>query len=429
MKARSRKNRRDGATVYQKSVLSSGLRIVTEELPYFHSVAVGVWLNVGSRDETRAENGLTHFLEHMAFKGTARRSVLDIAQEIDQLGGMCNAFTTKEQTCFHGRVLAERLPRLVDLLGDLVLRAQLAAADLERERQVILEEIHAQDDSPEELVQVHFGRNFWGDNAFGWPILGEAEHIARVRRRDLLAYRRTAYRPADTVVAVAGRVRHQEVADLVAAGFQGYADGVPARPRPTVSTHPGVYHLSRDLEQVNLCLGAPGMAADDPRRYAATILQLILGGNMSSRLFQAVREQLGLAYAIQSFIQFFSNTGLLGISAGVSPANLAAVMAAIRRELQKLRKEKISKGELEAAKEHLRDSIMLSAEDCDHRMLRLAKNELNFGRYIPLEDIIAGMQKVTAAEVLEVARDLLRPEGWGVALLGPVAEGGDYSLS
>ena len=184
-----------GVDVNQKSVLSNGLRVVTEAVPHFHSAAVGIWLNVGSRDETGAENGLTHFLEHMAFKGTPRRTVLDIAREIDQLGGMCNAFTSKEQTCFHGRVLAEHLPRLVDLLGDLVLRSQLAAADLERERQVILEEIYAQDDSPEELVQVHFARNFWGDNAFGWPILGEAEHIARVSREDLLAYRRIAYRP------------------------------------------------------------------------------------------------------------------------------------------------------------------------------------------------------------------------------------------
>jgi predicted Zn-dependent peptidase len=415
--------------VHQKSVLSNGLRIVTEELPYFNSVAMGVWLNVGSRDETRAENGLTHFLEHMAFKGTAQRSVLDIAREIDQLGGMCNAFTTKEQTCFHGRVLAERLPRLVDLLGDLVLRAQLAPEDLERERQIILEEIYAQDDSPEELVQVNFARNFWGDNPFGWPILGEAEHIARVRQEELLAYRRIAYRPADTVVAAAGRVRHQETVDLVAAGFQKFADGVPGRPRLTVNTHPGVYCLSRDLEQVNLCLGAPGVATGDPRRYPATMLQLILGGNMSSRLFQVIREQLGLAYAIQSFIQFFSNAGLLGISAGVSPGNLSPAMAAIRRELQKLQEEKISEAELEAAKEHLRGSIMLSAEDCDHRMLRLAKNELHFDRYIPLEDIIAGMQKVTAAEILEVARDLLRPEAWGVALLGPVAEADNYGLS
>jgi len=415
--------------VYQKSVLSNGLRIVTEELPYFHSAAVGVWLNVGSRDETMAENGLTHFLEHMAFKGTPKRTVLDIAREIDQLGGMCNAFTTKEQTCFHGRVLAEHLPRLVDLLGDLVLRAHLTAADLERERQVILEEISAQDDNPEELVQVHFCRNFWGDQPFGWPILGEAKRIAQVRREDLLSYRQSAYRPADTVVAAAGRIRHQDLVDLVAAGFEQFANGAPPRTRVPASTHPGVYPLSRDLEQVNLCLGAPGVAAGDPRRYAAIMLQLILGGNMSSRLFQVIREQLGLAYSIHSHIQFFSDAGLVGISAGVSPGNLETLMAAIRGELKKFTEEKVSEVELSAAQEHLKGSIMLAAEDCDHRMARLAKNELHFGHFIPLEDIIGGLLKVTAEDILEVAGDLLRLETWGVALLGPVDEAGNYRLT
>jgi predicted Zn-dependent peptidase len=415
--------------VHQKSVLSNGLRIVTEELPYFHSAAVGVWLNVGSRDETEAENGLTHFLEHMAFKGTRRRSVLAIAREIDQLGGMCNAFTAKEHTCFHGRVLAEHLPRLVDLLGDLVLRSQLDAEDLERERQVILEEIYAQDDSPEELVHVHFARNFWGDNAFGWPILGKEEHIAAVNRQELLSYRSRAYRPAETVVAAAGRIRHEDLVDLVAAGFGDFANGAPAHPRQPVTTHPGVYAFSRDLEQVNLSMGTPAMAAGDPRRYAATMLQLILGGNMSSRLFQVIREQLGLAYAINSHIQFFSDAGLLGISAGVSPGNLEAIMAAIRQELKKLQAEPVSETELTAARENLRASILLSAEDCDHLMVRLAKNELNFGHYIPLEDIINGLLRVTAGEILDMARDLLRPDGWGVALLGPVDEPGNYGLA
>jgi predicted Zn-dependent peptidase len=424
----NRRNPNAGVDVNQKSVLSNGLRVVTEAVPHFHSAAVGIWLNVGSRDETGAENGLTHFLEHMAFKGTPRRTVLDIAREIDQLGGMCNAFTSKEQTCFHGRVLAEHLPRLVDLLGDLVLKSQLAAGDLERERQVILEEIYAQDDNPEELVQVHFARSFWGDNAFGWPILGAADHIARVSREDLLAYRGTAYRPGDIIVAAAGRVRHQEVVDLVAASFASVANGAPARERQPVITHPGVYALSRDLEQVSLVLGGPGLAAGDPRRYAATMLQLVLGGNMSSRLFQVIREQLGLAYAIQSYIQFFSDAGLVGISAGVSPQNLEAIMAAIRREIKQLKEERVSEAELTAAKENLRGSIMMSSEDCEHLMGRLAKNELNFGRYIPQEDIIAGMMKVTADEVLEAARDLLRPEAWGVALLGPVDEAGDYGL-
>lgn len=415
--------------MYQKSVLSNGLRIVTEEVPYFHSVAVGVWLNVGSRDETSVENGLSHFLEHMVFKGTPKRSVLEIAREIDQLGGQCNAFTTKEQTCFHGRVLAEQLPRLVDLLGDLVLRSHLPAPDLERERQVILEEINAQDDSPEELVHVHFARNFWGDNPFGWPILGEAEHIAQVQREDLLAYRRQVYRPADTVIAAAGKIRHEDLVNLVTTGFQDFTNGAPARPRQPISTHPGVYALSRDLEQVNLVLGAPAVAAGDPRRYAVTMLQLILGGNMSSRLFQVIREQLGLAYTIQSYVQFFSDAGFLGIAAGVSPGNLEAIMAAIRGELKNLQAEPVSAAELTAAQEHLKGSIMLSAEDCDHLMLRLAKNELNFGRYIPLQDIITGMLQVTTAEILEVARDLLRLDAWGVALLGPVDNSGNYSLS
>ncbi|MEJ2670717.1 MAG: pitrilysin family protein [Deltaproteobacteria bacterium] len=415
--------------MYQKTVLSNGLRIVTEEFPYFHSVAVGVWLNVGSRDETAAENGLSHFLEHMVFKGAADRSVLDIAREIDQLGGQVNAFTTKEQTCFHGRVLAEHLPRLVDLLGDLVLRAHLAAPDLERERQVILEEIYAQDDSPEELVHVHFARNFWRDQAFGWPILGDAEHIARVKREDLLAYRAQVYRPADTVVAAAGQIRHEALVDLVTAGFQDFSNGAPARPRLGPDTCPGSYALTRDLEQVNLVLGGPGVAAGDPRRYAATMLQLILGGNMSSRLFQVIREQLGLAYAIQSYLQFFSDAGLLGLTAGVSPGNLEAVMAAIRRELQKLQAQPVAPAELSAAQEHLQGSIMLSAEDCEHLMLRLAKNELNFGHHISLEEVIAGMMQVTAADVLEAARDLLRPEAWGVALLGPVENPDNYRLA
>ena len=346
-----------GVDVNQKSVLSNGLRVVTEEVPHFHSAAVGIWLNVGSRDETGAENGLTHFLEHMAFKGTPRRTVLDIAREIDQLGGMCNAFTSKEQTCFHGRVLAEHLPRLVDLLGDLVLRSQLAAADLERERQVILEEIYAQDDNPEELVQVHFARNFWGDNAFGWPILGEAEHIAAGQPG------RPAGLPPDRLPARrhgSGRRRPGPAPGSGGPGGRQFRRVCQRRPRPGT---PGRHHPSRGLRPLpgpgagQPVLGGPGIAAGDPRRYAATMLQLVLGGNMSSRLFQVIREQLGLAYSIHSFLQFFSDAGLVGISAGVSPQNLSAIMAAIRRELKQLQEEKVSEAELTAAKENLRGSI------------------------------------------------------------------------
>jgi predicted Zn-dependent peptidase len=415
--------------VYQKSVLNNGLRVVTEALPHFHSVAVGVWLNVGSRDETGGEHGLTHFLEHMAFKGTPRRTALDIAREIDRVGGSCNAFTGKEQTCFHGKVLAQQLPRLVDLLSDMVLHSLCRADDLERERRVILEEIYAQDDSPEDLVQVFFARQFWGDHGFGRPILGEAEHIAQVQRQDLLHYRQSMYRPEETVIAAAGRVRHEELVDLVASGFEGFHNGLPVRPRVPAATHPGVYSLSRDLEQVNLCLGTPGVAAGDPRRFAATVLSLILGGNMSSRLFQEVREHLGLAYAIYSFLSFSSDTGLLGIGAGVSPRNLEAVLAAIRQELQKLREEPVSPAELQAARDHLRGSILLSSEDCDHLMMRLAKNEIHFGHYLPLEHLIDGLMRVSDREMQEMAQEWFHPENWALALLGPVDGPSKYSIA
>ena len=406
--------------MFQKSVLDNGLRVITEADPLFHSVAVGVWHNVGSRDEAPEENGLSHFLEHMAFKGTARLSALEIAREIDQLGGSCNAFTSKENTCFHGKVLAENLARALDLLSDLVLYPTYQPQDLERERQVILEEICAQEDNPEEMVQVQFAKGFWGDAPFGRPILGEEEQISQVTRDQLLSYRKIAYRPETTIIAAAGRVSHKEVLDLATSRFQDFQNGSASRLRGLVTTHPGVYQVSRDLEQVHVCLGTKGPAAGDKERYIATLLQLILGGNMSSRLFQVVREELGLAYSIYAFMSFFSDTGLLGVAAGVSPKNLDQLLDATFRELKKMKAEAVSEEELEAAKEYLRGSIYLHAEDCDHRMMRLAKNEIHFGHYIPLEEIVTGLLKVTAAEVQDLAQDLLQSDNWGLALLGPV---------
>jgi predicted Zn-dependent peptidase len=406
--------------VHQRSVLTNGLRVVTEADPHFHAVAVGVWLNAGSRDEVEEENGLSHFLEHMAFKGTPRLSALDIAREIDQLGGSCNAFTSKENTCYHGKVLAENLPRAVDLLSDLVLHPTYQPQDLEKERQVILEEICAQEDNPEDLVQVQFARGFWGEAAFGRPILGEEDRISQVTREQLLAYRGIAYRPEATIVAAAGRVNHEELLDLINSRFARFENGAPPRQRGGVATHPGIYQQSRDLEQVHVCLGAKGPAAGDQERYVATVLQLILGGNMSSRLFQVVREELGLAYNIYSFMSFFSDTGLLGVSAGVSPKNLERLLSATYQEIKKLKAEAVPEEELRAAKEYLRGSIYLHAEDCEHRMMRLAKNEIHFGHYIPLEEIITGLEQVTAAEIQDLAQELFHPQNWGLALLGPV---------
>jgi predicted Zn-dependent peptidase len=415
-------------SLYQKTVLDNGIRVISEELPFFHSVALGVWVTVGSRDETVEEGGLTHFLEHMAFKGTARRCAFDIAREIDQMGGSCNAFTTKENTCFHGRVLADGLPRLVDLLSDLVLNSRLETSDLDLERQVILEEIAAQDDNPEDLVQVEFGRNFWGENSFGRPILGEAADVSRFGRENLLAFRGATYRPGSIIVAAAGRVKHQELVDLAAECFQKFTNGAPGRSRSGVATYPGVYRHTRDLEQVHVCLGTLGPTARDRRRYEATLLNLILGGNMSSRLFQVVREKLGLAYNIYSFLSFFSDTGLWGIGAGVSPKNLEPLMAAVRQELKQMKDEAVSEAELRAAQDFFRGSVFLNAEDCEHRMLRLAKNEIHFGHYISLEEIIGGLQQVTRTQIQDLAAELLEPRNWALTMLGPVDGAGEGGL-
>jgi predicted Zn-dependent peptidase len=406
--------------VHRKDVLSNGLRVVTEELPQFRSVSLGVWLGVGSRDETPEENGLTHFLEHMAFKGTPRRGAVDIAREIDQVGGSCNAFTTKEHTCFHGKVLAAQATRLVDLLGDLALHPLCRAEDLEKERQVILEEIFSQDDNPEDLVQVLFARNFYGGHAFGRPILGEADGISRVSREDLLTYREATYRPETTVVAAAGRVSHDELVKLLEPAFQEFKNGRTLRRREPAPVQPAAWAFPRDLEQVQVCLGTRGPAADDPRRFAATMLHILLGGNMSSRLFQVIREQLGLAYSIYSFISFFSDTGFLGISAGVSPRSVEPLLAAVSQELKRFKGKAVSPAELESAREYIQGSIYLSVEDVDHLMMRLAKNELYFGRYFPVEDIVSGLMSVTAEEIQDLANEFLQAENWGLALLGPV---------
>jgi predicted Zn-dependent peptidase len=397
--------------------------VVTEELPHFHSVAVGLWLSVGSRDEWEEEQGLSHFLEHMAFKGTPRRDALAIAREADQLGGAMNAFTTKESTCFHARVLAEHLPRIVDLLSDLVLNPVYRVEDLERERQVILEEISAQEDNPEDLIQVQFARHFWKDNSFGRSILGEVEGISRFQREHLLAYRGAIYRPEHIVVAAAGRLTHQELVDLVGPVLENFHNGTPERPRSPVDTHPGAYLFARDLEQVHVCLGTRGLAAADAQRFTATLLNIILGGNMSSRLFQVIRERLGLAYSIYSCLGFFSDTGILEICAGVSPKNLEALLKAVTGELKKLKEEQVALPELRDAQDYLKGSIYLHAEDVEQRMLRLAKNEINFGHYIPLEEVVEGLLKVTLEDVQTLAQDFLQPEKWGMALLGQVDGG------
>jgi predicted Zn-dependent peptidase len=407
--------------MYQKSVLPNGVRLVTEEMPHCHTVSLGLWLEVGSRDEAAREGGLTHILEHMAFKGTSRRTAYDIAREIDQLGGAGNAFTTQENTCFHIKVLGEQLPRALDLLVDLTLNPLYQPQDLERERLVILEEIAAQEDNPEDLVQVHFVREFWRGCSLGRPILGEARDISSFSLENLLSYRQATYRPERLVVAAAGNLKHQQLVDLLGPALGAFDHGAPAREREPAVAHPGAYLYARDLEQAHLCLGTRGLAAGDERRFVGSLLHVILGGNMSSRLFQVIREELGLAYSIFSYHSFFKDTGLLEIFAGVNPKNLPALLDAVKNELRRLKSTPVKDAELAAAKEYVKGSILLNAEDCEHRMLRLAKNDINFGHYISLKEIIAGVEQVTKEEVQDLAQELFQADTWGMAVLGPVA--------
>jgi predicted Zn-dependent peptidase len=408
--------------LYQKTILPSGVTVVTEEIPHFHSVSLGIWIKTGSRDETAHENGMAHFLEHMAFKGTADRNAYELAREMDQLGGSSNAFTTKENTCFHGKVLADQLPRLVHLLSDIVLNPLYQADDLEKERQVILQEIYNIDDSPDDYIHELFSQNFWGDTPFGRPIMGTVEGVSGFARQDLLQYRGDNYQPERLVIAAAGRLNHQEFLDLISPHFGDLDRGRVVRPRAGVIAQSGEHFYSRDLEQVHLCFGTKAPAASDKTRFTAILLNLILGGSLSSRLFQEVREKQGLSYSIYSFFNSYSDNGLLGISAAASPANLSPLIETIKREIHKLKEEVVQEDELHAAQEHLRGSFYLSAEDIDNRMIRLAKNEINFGHYISYEEIISNLIEVTPPQIYELAQELLSLENWTMVFLGPVED-------
>ncbi len=404
----------------EKTVLDNGVRILTERNPQAFSVTVGLWMEVGSRDEDPAHGGVSHFIEHMAFKGTARRSPLDIAREIDRLGGLANAFTSKEHTCYHARALANRLPEICDLLSDLLLNPTLDPAELERERDVILQEISSVEDTPEDLVHVLFGEGFWPDHPLGRSVLGSVESVAALDRPAIQAYLSEHYRPRRAVVSAVGNLEHQQVLDLLGPTLAALPSGgqEPPRTRPTVS--PGLWLAQRDSEQAHLALGLAAPSSSAPERFAAALLNLILGGNMSSRLFQEVREKRGLAYSVYSYLSAYSDCGLLGIYLGVAPERAAEALAVVREELLRLAGEPPQEHELLDAKENLTGAILLAAENPESRMSRIARNEYQFGRQVEPAEAAAQVEAVTMEQIADLAASLLRPENLGVMALGPL---------
>jgi predicted Zn-dependent peptidase len=415
----------------RRTVLPSGLRILTEQVPAMRSVAFGVWVRVGSRDEAARLSGVSHFLEHLLFKGTRRRSALDISAAIEEVGGETNAFTAKEYTCFYARVLDTHLPLAVDVVCDLVTGSVLAAPEVETERRVILAEIAMQDDEPGELVHDRFAWLLYGGHPLGRRISGSADSIGALTRRQIQGFYQRRYTAPSIVVAAAGSLDHGSAVRLVreaVAGTplgEGSADPAPVRggeaapPRPRA---PGTLVDSKDTEQAHLLVGCPAIGRDDERRFALDVLNNVLGGGMSSRLFQQIREERGLAYATYSYAARFAGTGLFAVYAGCAPGKVAEVLDLVRAELARAARHGITEAELVRGKGMLAGSMVLGLEDTGSRMGRLAKGELLYQRPRSDDELLARIDRVSRAEVNDLAAELLA-SSMSVAAVGPLHAG------
>jgi predicted Zn-dependent peptidase len=403
-----------------KTVLKNGIRILTRKMPHALSVSMGVWVNVGARDENLTESGLSHFIEHMIFKGTRQRSAYQIAKEFDAIGGHTNAFTTMENTCYHAKVMDTHTDTMVEILSDIFLNSVFDPGEIEKERPVILQEIRMVDESPDEYVHLLSGKNFWGDNPLGRSILGSPENIIRFDADSIKTYFHRLYQPDRIVISLAGNLAHSAVIDKVGPAFESIkpGNGIAERITPQSRSHVDVHY--KDLEQVHICLGAPGLSITDPRRYAYSLLNTILGGNMSSRLFQEIREKRGLAYTVYSFITSHVDTGMFGIYLAVDPTRALEATGLVMNEIDKLGAEPVTAIELQGAVEYTKGNLLLASESNDNQMVRIAQNEIHFNRIIRLPEVIKKIESVTAAEILELAKSLFKNNKMSLTLLGPV---------
>ena len=407
--------------MYRKTTLDNGIRVVTEHIPHVYSVSIGLWIKTGSRDEKQEENGISHYIEHMLFKGTKRRSAHDIAKEIDAVGGILNASTSREFTNFYAKVLDRDFELAIDLLSDIFLNSTFLTKELERERGVIFQEIKMVEDTPDEYIQDLFNQRFFSENPLGFPILGNYQTIGGITKRKVVDFFQNYYlRPLRIVVAVAGRINHNLVVERIT---QTLGHLLPQEENHTFDTPqpvPGVHIFSKDLEQVHLCMGTKGISQTHPFRYGVYVLNVLLGGSMSSRLFQEIREKRGLAYVVLSYLSSYSDTGMLNIYAGTSQNKVNKVVELVIRELKRLKRIPLEKTELEKAKEQLKGNILLSYESTDVRMSRLAKGELYFGKFIPMKEILTGIDRVSADDIQQLAGEVFQNRFFSLAALGKV---------
>jgi predicted Zn-dependent peptidase len=409
--------------LYRKLVLDNGVRVVTERMPTLKSVTVGVWVNTGSRDEQPSQAGYSHFIEHMLFKGTRKRSSAEISREIDALGGEMNAFTSRETTTYYVKVLDQQLDRALELLSDLFHYSRFAPKEIEKEKQVVLEEIRMVQDDPEDLVQeLHMGQVL-GRHPLGRSILGREKTIRGLRRQDLLNYIEMYYDPGQTVVSIAGNFEQAKLDSMVTRYFgKGRAaKAAPADGRRPPEVHGGVLLKKKRLEQVHLCLGLKGVAAGHQDRYALYALNSVLGGSVSSRLFQEVREKRGLVYSIYSFLSGYSDGGMITVYAATRPKEVDRVADLVCREVRRIGAKGVERKELERAKIQMKGSLMLSLESSHSRMSKLAKDELTYGKHTSLDDMLAHIDRVNEEQVFNVGRKFFRLDSLAITGLGPLA--------
>jgi predicted Zn-dependent peptidase len=402
----------------KKTVLNNGIRIISEKIPHSYSVTIGIWVANGSRHEKRETNGVAHFIEHLLFKGTKRRSALDISREIDSVGGILNAFTSREFVCYYTKVLDKFLPKAVDLLSDIFLDSQFDNDEIEKERKVILQEISMQEDTPDDYIHDLFSQNLWRGHPLGMPIIGNEESVGKLDRNFLIGYMNDYYRADDIIIAAAGNVDHRDLLHL----FSDLCNSVPSGSGKKTTRLPrykkNVSLVEKDLEQVHLCLGLKSLPQDHERRYEAYIMNTILGGGMSSRLFQEVREKKGLAYSIYSYLASHSDSGSLAVYAGTSHERLVELIDITMREFKRLKKKAITRIELDSAKEQLKGNILLSMESSDNRMSKLAKNEIYFGRYQSIQELMEGFDKVTAKSLQDLSQQIFDDRYLTLVLMG-----------
>jgi predicted Zn-dependent peptidase len=402
-----------------RHVLPNGVVVITETMQHVRSVSVGIWVRNGSRREVPAENGLAHFLEHMVFKGTERRTAEDIAREMDSVGGMLDAFTSKEQICFNAKVLDEHLPIAFDVLADLMQRPKFDSEDLKKERQVVLEEIKMDLDNPEYLLHDIFTRGFWPNHSLGRPILGTPETVRRFDREAIHRRFQSWFGPDHILVTAAGNITHEQVLKLVEKEF-GSLKPLGTQEEDAVPSTAAPIHLERkrDLEQVHLCIGVPSLPIAHERRFGIAVLNNLLGGGMSSRLFQNIREKQGLAYAVFSELTPYSDAGMFSVYAGTAKETVGKVLDMTIAEFRAMKESPVSAEELLRAKNHLKGSLMLSLESTSSRMSNLARQELYFHRFSSLDEILASIDAVTSEEVQALAKEFFQPERIAVTVLG-----------